>query len=261
MPTSADIYLYSDDPLNSTSADHPEWLDRFKRDVGILPKDSGPGLERRYTPPLIAEGDVPSAALFPPLQNKTKTKTTTAAATSHSPVPSLGSILSSRQLEKGLAEFVKRELHRTGGVFPSDDALRERARNILAMQSTPCDDPVKLGRFKAALHGAVAIAPPPTQLPTVETAAAGAQDGFDTVTAKPQLPLPGVSGITTSLQTLAPTTATSADLDQAAASASAEPSLGFGLDAINNPPAAAMDLNLALDMDLDIGDIGDISSF
>lgn len=243
-----------------TSADYPEWLDRFKRDVGILPKDSGPGLGRRYTPPPIAEGEVPSAAVFPPPQNKAQSNTTTAAAPSHAPVPSLGSILNSRQLEKGLAEFVKRELYRTGGVFPSDDALRERARSILAMQSTPCDDPVKLGRFKAALHGTVAIAPPPTQLPPVESGAADPQDGFSTTTTKPQLPLPGVSGITTSLQSMTPTRA-----DQAASAlaspASAEPSLGFSLDAIHNPPPPAMGLNLDLDMDLDLGDIGDISSF
>ena len=34
----------SGDPFNQTSADNSEWLERFKRDVGIL-KDVGPGLE------------------------------------------------------------------------------------------------------------------------------------------------------------------------------------------------------------------------
>ncbi|KAJ6440073.1 Sad1/UNC domain-containing protein [Purpureocillium lavendulum] len=37
-----------DDPWNQTAADNPEWLMRFKRDVGLLPHDSGPGLGLGY---------------------------------------------------------------------------------------------------------------------------------------------------------------------------------------------------------------------
>ncbi|KAH6692219.1 hypothetical protein F5X68DRAFT_228598 [Plectosphaerella plurivora] len=34
----ARLLLYDDgDPWNTTAADNPEWLDRFKRDIGILP--------------------------------------------------------------------------------------------------------------------------------------------------------------------------------------------------------------------------------
>jgi len=39
---------HSDDPWNQTAADNPEWLMRFKRDVGLLPQDSGPGLGLGY---------------------------------------------------------------------------------------------------------------------------------------------------------------------------------------------------------------------
>ncbi|UNI19577.1 hypothetical protein JDV02_005755 [Purpureocillium takamizusanense] len=37
-----------DDPWNQTAADNPEWLMRFKRDVGLLPQESGPGLGLGY---------------------------------------------------------------------------------------------------------------------------------------------------------------------------------------------------------------------
>ncbi|KAJ3498682.1 hypothetical protein NLG97_g924 [Lecanicillium saksenae] len=32
------------DPWNQTAADLPDWLERFKRDIGLLPSDTGPGL-------------------------------------------------------------------------------------------------------------------------------------------------------------------------------------------------------------------------
>ncbi|KAJ6785187.1 hypothetical protein PWT90_01598 [Aphanocladium album] len=32
------------DPWNQTAADLPDWLERFKRDIGLLPQDTGPGL-------------------------------------------------------------------------------------------------------------------------------------------------------------------------------------------------------------------------
>lgn len=56
----------------------------------------------------------------------------------------------SRELESGLTEYVRREVGKTG-VFPSDESLRERARQIMAMQKTSCDDPVLLERFKASV--------------------------------------------------------------------------------------------------------------
>jgi hypothetical protein len=38
-----DFLNTSGDPWNFTPADHPEWLRRFKREVGLL-NDLGPGL-------------------------------------------------------------------------------------------------------------------------------------------------------------------------------------------------------------------------
>ncbi|KAJ2965800.1 hypothetical protein NQ176_g10445 [Zarea fungicola] len=32
------------DPWNQTAADIPDWLARFKRDIGLLPPDTGPAL-------------------------------------------------------------------------------------------------------------------------------------------------------------------------------------------------------------------------
>ena len=155
---------------------------------------------------------------------------------------------------------MKRELRRTGGVFPSDDALRERARNILSMQTTPCDDPVRLGRFKAALQGSVAVAPlsmPPPALGSgsVDTS----REAFGPMTMTPQLPLPNssnISGITMGLESLGATAT-------APAAAIADSNIGFGLDALNSQLSQPTNMNLDLDLDLDVdlGDIGDLSSF
>lgn len=60
----------------------------------------------------------------------------------------------SRELETGLTEYVRREVARSG--FPADDALRERARQIMAMARTSCDDPVLLERFKASVKAGLA---------------------------------------------------------------------------------------------------------
>ncbi|KAI5921303.1 hypothetical protein F4810DRAFT_679264 [Camillea tinctor] len=62
-------------------------------------------------------------------------------------------IFCSRELESGLTEYVRREVARGGaGSFPSDERLRARAREIMGMQKTACDDPVLLAKFKAALQ-------------------------------------------------------------------------------------------------------------
>lgn len=261
--------------MNSTSADNPEWLDRFKRDVGLLPKDSGPGLGRNHTPPPITEGTDFSGVLFPPpppppphsgknhKNNKNGQSTASAAKFTTAPSPTsptaLGSILNSRQLEKGLAEYVKRELRHTGGVFPSDDSLRERARNILSMQSTPCDDPVRLGRFKAALQESVAAAASFMQSPSIGPGSVGtSREVFSPMTTTPQPSLhnSNISGITVGLESLGPTA-------PAPATAGPDPSIDFGLDAIDSQPPLTTSMNLDLDLDLDVdpGNIGDISSF
>lgn len=72
--------------------------------------------------------------------------------------PAPAKVFCSRELEAGLASYVRREMARGGAggavAFPSDDALRERARQIMGMQKTSCDDPVLLERFKASVLGA-----------------------------------------------------------------------------------------------------------
>lgn len=60
-------------------------------------------------------------------------------------------VFCSRELESGLTEYVKREVSKTG-VLPSDDELRERARQIMSMQKTAADDPTLLEKFKAAIQ-------------------------------------------------------------------------------------------------------------
>lgn len=166
----------SDDPWNQTAADNFEWLQRFKRDVGILPADSGPGLGNPkdaawapisggtgFAPPYVAPN--PAATIEPLASNPTillrdarpfEPAASTAnrflkSFTRRYPAPA--KVFCSRELESGLTEYVRREVGRTG-VFPSDDHLRERARQIMAMQKTSCDDPVLLERFKAAVRSA-----------------------------------------------------------------------------------------------------------
>lgn len=38
------LTLHRGDPWNQTAADLPDWLERFKRDIGLLPSDTGPSL-------------------------------------------------------------------------------------------------------------------------------------------------------------------------------------------------------------------------
>lgn len=101
--------------------------------------------------------------------------------------PAPAKIFCSRELENGLTEYVKRELLKTG-VFPSDSQLQARARDIMSMQKTPCDDPDLLGKFKAALQGTMPAQQPlpvnnslpldfsmsiPAPLPTTSALSAG----------------------------------------------------------------------------------------
>ena len=59
-------------------------------------------------------------------------------------------VFCSRDLEDGLAAFVKSELAK--GVVPNDDALRAKARDLLGVQETAADDVLLLEKFKS-LHG------------------------------------------------------------------------------------------------------------
>ena len=62
----------------------------------------------------------------------------------------LAAVFCSRELEQGLNEFVKAESSK--GTFPSDEALKSKAREILRTDETAADDAVVLDKFKA-LHG------------------------------------------------------------------------------------------------------------
>ncbi|KAI0408972.1 hypothetical protein F4802DRAFT_547197 [Xylaria palmicola] len=170
------IVFDDDDPLNHTAADNVEWLQRFKIDTGILPPGSGPGLGIRsvawsvrdggtgFEPPYVAPNP---AATIEPLHGQPQIYLNDEEGKPFEPgvstanhflqtftrrYPAPAKIFCSRELENGLTEYVKREVRKTG-VFPSDTQLRERARDIMSMQKTPCDDPVLLGKFKAALQG------------------------------------------------------------------------------------------------------------
>ncbi|KAI0097426.1 hypothetical protein F4776DRAFT_651146 [Hypoxylon sp. NC0597] len=166
-----------DDPWNQTAADNFEWLQRFKRDVGILPAESGPGLGTAegswapreggtgFAPPFVAPN--PAATIEPleadptiflrddakPFEPAASTATRFLRNLSRR-YPAPAKVFCSRELESGLTEYVRREVGKTG-VFPSDESLRERARQIMAMQKTSCDDPVLLERFKASVQGAM----------------------------------------------------------------------------------------------------------
>ncbi|CAJ2513925.1 Uu.00g020440.m01.CDS01 [Anthostomella pinea] len=182
VPTDAELQhqarwiIYDDDdPWNQTAADNVEWLQRFKVDVGILPKESGPGLTSGgiawapseggtgFAPPYVAPN--PAATMEPlqrnpsiSLRDGSKPFQAEASTANHylqnfsQRYPAPAKIFCSRELETGLTEYVKRELQTTG-VFPSDSLLQDRARSIMSMQKTPCDDVVLLGRFKAAIQG------------------------------------------------------------------------------------------------------------
>ncbi|KAI0206394.1 hypothetical protein F4808DRAFT_118067 [Astrocystis sublimbata] len=169
------IVYDDDDPFNQTAADNAEWLQRFKIDAGILPPGSGPGLGARsvawnvqdggtgFEPPYVAPN--PAAMIEPIhgnakiyLNDQVKPFESDASTANHflrtftQRYPAPAKIFCSRELEKGLTEYVKRELQKTG-VFPSDTQLQARARDILGMSRTPCDDAILLGKFKAALQG------------------------------------------------------------------------------------------------------------
>ncbi|KAI1330986.1 hypothetical protein F5Y16DRAFT_361871 [Xylariaceae sp. FL0255] len=176
------IIYEDDDPWNQTAADNAEWLQRFKVDAGILPGDSGLGLKLSevawdaknggtgFAPPYVAPN--PAAQIEPLranpqiyLRDEARPFESEVSTANHylqtftKRYPAPAKIFCSRELESGLAAYVKREVTKTGGVFPSDAQLRERARDIMGMQKTACDDPVLLGKFKAALQGGVAPQP------------------------------------------------------------------------------------------------------
>ena len=173
-----------DDPWNQTAADNAEWLTRFKRDVGILPPSSGPGLPHNKSSWMVAGG---GSGFSPPyLHPKPDAKLPISDSkkdvevkvdqklykinpnTAEHYVKSLhgqryqkpATVFCSRDLETGLGAFVQDSRKR--GITPSDAQLRARAREILGVEKTAADEQDLLEKFKA-LHG---LPPSPSYSPT-----------------------------------------------------------------------------------------------
>ncbi|KAI1826409.1 hypothetical protein F4861DRAFT_497117 [Xylaria intraflava] len=193
--------IYNDgDPFNQTAANNAEWLQRFKVDAGLLPPGSGPGLGMwsgsynahdggiGFEPPYVFPNP---AVMAEPFGSTINTATgIPRTASKHYQAPA--KVFCSRELEKGLTEYVKREVHRSG-VFPSDAQLQQRARDILNVQRTPCENPILLGKFKAALQGSI---------PTQQRIHTGA--GFDVSLAIPSEPVITASSVGLSTSMTAP---------------------------------------------------------
>ena len=184
IPTDGEIQhqarwvLYDDDdPWNQTAADNAEWLQRFKRDAGIITDPSIPGLPEGnqwcltqggsgFAPPYAVPN--PKAQVAPFQDERVPIHLCDRLVTAESSTaskyikglaarPQMATVFCSRELEAGLVEFVESEISLTscgGGriaaqaAFPSDEALRAKARDILKMPQTAADDAVLLEKFK-----------------------------------------------------------------------------------------------------------------
>lgn len=177
----------SDDPWNQTAADNAEWLRRFKRDVGILTDASLPGLPEctqwsaaqggsGFEPPYLfpnpsaqvttVEADIPikmkEAKRMFVAERQTANKYVRGFKTRWQR-PAV--VFCSRELEKGLVEFVTSRVMGNSdgggggggggeirGMFPSDEAIRVKAREIQKMNTTSADDAVLLEKFKTMMR-------------------------------------------------------------------------------------------------------------
>lgn len=178
---------------------------RFKRDVGILPADNGPGLTVDTTSWSLSQGGTgfappycfPKAPLAPlptpahdqapggeadssgsslrgrpaapPLQKPAAihgSKYGLASDTANKYLQSFttryakpATVFCSRELEDGLTDYVRIVATENGGAFPSDEALRAKACEILGctpQHGTPADDKVLLDKFKDMVRGSLA---------------------------------------------------------------------------------------------------------
>ncbi|KAG9504161.1 hypothetical protein J7337_004126 [Fusarium musae] len=158
------ILYDDDDPWNQTAADNAEWLQRFKRDAGIL-KTDGPGLPMSdgwalesggsgFAPPYAC----PKASLEPfPADAQVSMgqgAKSLPAAIANSYIEKLTSqaarpaeVFCSRELERGLISYVEDHVACKGSM-PTDAMLQTRARRILDSQTTPADDVDLLNKFK-----------------------------------------------------------------------------------------------------------------
>ncbi|KID98463.1 C2H2 type zinc finger containing protein, partial [Metarhizium majus ARSEF 297] len=161
------ILYDDDDPWNQTAADNAEWLQRFKRDVGIA-KDPGPGLPKGYSWSLSQGGSgfappyaYPKGSVEPFLEDVEVNMRDGAKPfkaghdaanqfleTLLSENSRPANVFCSRELEAGLVQFVKKNVTDTGRL-PTDAAMQMRARDIVNAIETAADDPVLLEKFKA----------------------------------------------------------------------------------------------------------------
>ncbi|OIW31991.1 hypothetical protein CONLIGDRAFT_612267 [Coniochaeta ligniaria NRRL 30616] len=180
------ILYDSDDTWNQTAADNAEWLQRFKKDVGIITDASVAGLPDGLAWNIFQGGSgfAPPYAL--PNHNATLQPSTpstdriavavragamaktfeTDPATANKYIQSLAQgrlpppaiVFCSRELENGLVEYITAETAPFGlGHFPSDEDLRAKARDILGTQSTAADNPVLLEKFKDMVREKLAL--------------------------------------------------------------------------------------------------------
>ncbi|KAK2591620.1 hypothetical protein QQS21_010689 [Conoideocrella luteorostrata] len=162
------ILYDDDDPWNQTAADNAEWLQRFKRDAGIV-KDAGPGLPRGYAWSLAQGGSgfappyaYPKGKVEPfvedvqvNMRDGSKSFVAGHDAANHfletlfsSKDSHPAKVFCSRELETGLVEFVQKSIGNAGR-FPTDAELQDRAKEIVKSAVTAADDPVLLEKFKA----------------------------------------------------------------------------------------------------------------
>ncbi|KAH8597194.1 hypothetical protein B0O99DRAFT_540804 [Bisporella sp. PMI_857] len=170
MQNQARWVIYDDDdPWNQTAADNAEWLTRFKRDVGILPATSGPGLPFNatswqvssggsgYSPPYIMpkqdaklqeydeDLDVRmNGTVFYKVSKETAAKYVKGISQRYQPP---AQVFCSRELERSLVQMVAQGM--ATGVLPTDDELRAKAREVLGVEHTAADDVQLLEKFKA----------------------------------------------------------------------------------------------------------------
>ncbi|KAM3088387.1 hypothetical protein ACMFMG_000032 [Clarireedia jacksonii] len=163
-----------DDPWNQTAADNAEWLLRFKRDVGLAPADSGPGLTAGnvswqlssggsgFSPPYVKPGkkinmgdahediELNVGRIGEDSSKVVKVKGHTVNGyinTLNTRYPPPAQVFCSRELEDALCELVNTEKEQ--GRVPSDEMLRAKAREVLRLQVTAADNEELLTKFKS----------------------------------------------------------------------------------------------------------------
>ncbi|EGX92775.1 homeobox and C2H2 transcription factor, putative [Cordyceps militaris CM01] len=164
------IIYDGDDPWNQTAADNAEWLQRFKRDVGIT-KDGGPGLPESnawameqggtgfappYACPKSDNMDPFADAVHVEMRDGAKAFMAGPTAANSfldalaAPNTRPAKVFCSRELEAHLLRYAEGHAITHGGI-PGDAALRAEARRILRTDYTAADDDQLLGKFKELL--------------------------------------------------------------------------------------------------------------